>query len=193
MKGRASSSEISRRISQEKHDPKFCNHARSPVTIMNSITLLPDTYSCPPHISSHEVCGEGSEDEDTIPNFTISDNLGSTESAQELRHLIDAMKIEFLRLRNSKLQAEDRAARLQTNLIFQQRQMEKSSMALRAENEHLKAVANARDKNLEQAMKTINQLEDEIRILKGKKERRKKNDRDRVGPHEKSLKRNTSD
>ncbi len=175
-----------------ENDPTFRN-TRSPETIMNSITLLPDTHHCPPHILPHEVCGDGSEDEDTIPNFSISENLGSTEFAQELRHLIDAMKIEFLRLRNSKLQAEDRAARLQTNLIFQRQQMEKSSMALRAENEHLKAIANERDKDLEQAMKTILQLEDEIRILKGKKERRKKKDRDRVGPHEKSLKRNTSD
>ena len=151
---------------------------------MNSITLLPDTHHCLPHTSSHEVYSEGSEDEDTIPNFTISDTLGSTESAQELRHLIDALKIEFLRLRNSKLQAEDRSARLQTKLIYQQRQMEKSSMALCAENEHLKAVANTRDQDLEQAMKTIHQLEDEVRILKGKKERRKKNACDRVGPHE---------
>ncbi len=141
---------------------------------MNSIAVLPNTHQCLPPISSHEVCGEGSEDEDAIPNFTISDTLGSTESAQELRHLIDALKIEFLRLRNSKLQAEDRAARLQTNLIYQQRQMEKSSMELRAENLHLKAVANARDRDLEQAMKTIHQLEDEVRILKGKKRETKK-------------------
>ena len=50
---------------------------------------------------------------------------------------------------------------------------------LRTENEHLKAVANAKDKKLEQAMKTIHQLENEIQTLKIIKERRKKHDRDR--------------
>ncbi len=170
-------------VSLSKGIPQKSNGDRQVVKICNQI--LPDTkqqqhhYYSSSHISTVDAYEEVIGDHNTIPDFTLSDNLESTESAQELRHLIDAMKSEFLRLRNSKLQAEDRADRLQTDLIQQQQKSEKLSEVLRTENEHLKAVANAKDKKLEQAMKTIHQLENEIQTLKIIKERRKKHDRDR--------------
>ena len=173
-------------VSLSKGIPQKSNGDRQVVKICNQI--LPDTkqqqqqhhyYSS--HISTVDAFEQGNGDHNTMPDFTLSDNLESTESAQELRHLIDAMKSEFLRLRNSKLHAEDRADRLQTDLIQQQQKSEKLSEVLRTENEHLKAVANSKDKKLEQAMKTIHQLENEIQTLKIIKERRKKHDRDRGG------------
>lgn len=172
---RVSSTELSRGLLQKNEQKKNC---------------LPDTHYFPSHVSTDEGC-EASEDTTTAPNFTISDNLGSTESAQELRHLIDAMKVEFTRLRNSKQQAEDKAMRLQTELLLQRKKNEELSVLLYAENEHLKAVANTKDKKLEQAVETIHQLENEIQSLKGKKERRKKHTRDRVGSHEKASKNST--
>lgn len=47
------------------------------------------------------------------------------------------------------------------------------SVLLFAENEHLKVVVNAKDKKLEQALETINHLENKLQTLKGKREREK--------------------
>lgn len=105
---RVSSTEISRGLLRKNEEKKNC---------------LPETRCYPSHYSTDEVCK--ASDDTSAPNFTISENLSSTESAQELRHLIDAMKIEFMRLRNSKQQAEDKAVRLQNDLLLQQKRTRK--------------------------------------------------------------------
>ncbi|KAL3770756.1 hypothetical protein ACHAWU_009663 [Discostella pseudostelligera] len=177
-------------MSQQKKDRKTRNTSATTVVTSFNSPPPPPFQQPSPNINDSRVISK-CESDDTIPNFTLSDNLESTESAQELRHLIDAMKIEFLRLRNAKIQAEDRAVRLQSDLILQQQKSEKMAVLLHTENEHLKAVAKASDKKLEQAMKTIHELHNEIRLLKGKKERRESYDKDRVsGSHEKVAKNN---
>ncbi|KAL7434395.1 hypothetical protein ACHAXH_005154 [Discostella pseudostelligera] len=174
-------------LMSQKKDRKTRNTSATTVVTSFNPPHPPPPFQRSPNNNDSRVISK-SESDDTIPNFTLSDNLESTESAQELRNLIDAMKIEFLRLRSAKVQAEDRAVRLQSDLILQQQKSEKMSVLLHTENEHLKAVAKASDKKLEKAMKTIHELHNEIRLLKGKKERRKSYDKDRVGSPEKVAK-----
>jgi hypothetical protein len=72
------------------------------------------------------------------PNFTVSDILNANASAEELRILIVAMETEFRSLRFSKLRAEAKAAKLETDLIVQRQELKNSFALLSEENELLK-------------------------------------------------------
>jgi len=101
------------------------------------------------------------------PIFTISNNLESSESAEELRRLIEAMQNEFQRLRSSKIHAEAQAEKLQTDLKIQQQEMEKHFESLSMENQRLKNDANETKIKMGRIMGKVNQLESENRMLKG--------------------------
>lgn len=162
LKGQAAP-EISRRPPKQTKEKTICSSSAAAMhPIIESSTLHPT------HQSTHDA-DDISPCDDGIPDFTISENLESTESAQELRRLLEALKTEFLRLRDSKMQAEDRALRLQTELILQQQKIERIYESVYTQNEQLKNAANASQIKLEHAMDTINRLENEICFLKGKK------------------------
>jgi len=72
------------------------------------------------------------------PNLTVSDILNANASAEELRILIVAMETEFRNLRFSKLRAEAKAAKLETDLVVQRQELENSFALLSEENELLK-------------------------------------------------------
>lgn len=125
-------------------------------------------------ISSPPENGLSSVDEQ-IPNFTISPNLGSSETAEELRQLIEAMQTEFSRLRFSKVQAEAKAEKLQTDLSIQQQEMETHFESLSMENERLKSNAHKSQLKIGSIIEKVNSLEDENRMLRGKYSKLKKN------------------
>jgi DNA repair exonuclease SbcCD ATPase subunit len=91
------------------------------------------------------------------PHFTLDGALGSSESAEELRRLIESMETEFRRLRQSKLQAEDKAAKLATELNIQQQMMEKRFESLYMENEQLKSALSVSLTKLACVMEKLNQ------------------------------------
>ncbi|KAL9180627.1 hypothetical protein ACHAXT_011080 [Thalassiosira profunda] len=57
-----------------------------------------------------------------MSGFTLSNNLQSSESAEELQKLIRDMQSEFQRLRWSKVKAEARAEKLEHSLAVEQKQ-----------------------------------------------------------------------
>lgn len=91
------------------------------------------------------------------PNFTLDGALGSSESAEELRRLIEAMETEFLTLRQSKLQAEAKAAKIVTDLNIQQQMMEKRFESLCMENVQLKSALSVSQTKLACVMEKLNQ------------------------------------
>ena len=91
------------------------------------------------------------------PHFTLDGALGSSESAEELRRLIESMETEFRRLRQSKLQAEAKAAKLATELNIQQQMMEKRFESLYMENEQLKSALSVSLTELACVMEKLNQ------------------------------------
>mmetsp|Transcript_20369 Transcript_20369/g.35015 ORF Transcript_20369/g.35015 Transcript_20369/m.35015 type:complete len:275 (+) Transcript_20369:139-963(+) len=109
----------------------------------------------------------GTPPNEDIPVFSISNNLESSESAEELRQLIEAMQNEFQRLRTSKMNAEARAEKLQTDLSIQQQQMESHFESLSIENERLKREANEHSIQLDHTKEKVTQLENENRLLRG--------------------------
>jgi len=107
---------------------------------------------------------------DEIPNLTIRNNIESSETAEELRQLIEAMHTEFQRLRSSKIQAEVKAEQLQTDLSIQQQDGDMIRTAfesLSRENELLKSNANKSQMKLVSVIGKVNQVEDENRMLRG--------------------------
>jgi len=115
--------------------------------------LIPEWHNfAAPHNSSPgggSSSNNNNNNSDTIPTFSIGNNLSSSESAEELRHLIAAMQNEFQRLRSSKIQAEAKAEKLQTDLSIQQQEMEQHFENLSMENERLKSISNEHQVNLE--------------------------------------------
>ena len=91
------------------------------------------------------------------PNFTFDGTLGSSESAEELRRLIEAMETEFRRLRQSKLQAEAKATKLETELFIQQQMMKRGFESLNVENEQLKSALSVSQTKLACVMEKLNQ------------------------------------
>ena len=91
------------------------------------------------------------------PHFTLNGALGSSESAEELRRLIESMETEFRRLRQSKLQAEAKAAKLVTELNIQQQMTEKRFESLYMENEQLKSALSVSLTKLACVMEKLNQ------------------------------------
>jgi len=118
--------------------------------------------------SSSAVGGSStSSSDDGTPTFSIGNGLQSTESAEELRQLIEAMHTEFQRLRSSKLQAEARAEKLRTDLTLQRQEMEDHFESLAKENERLRGDANGARIELSRLAGEVVLLEDENGYLRG--------------------------
>mmetsp|Transcript_8771 Transcript_8771/g.15853 ORF Transcript_8771/g.15853 Transcript_8771/m.15853 type:complete len:628 (-) Transcript_8771:117-2000(-) len=124
--------------------------------------LIPEWHNFAPHISSPgggSSSSNNNNNSDTIPTFSIGNTLSSSESAEELRHLIAAMQNEFQRLRSSKIQAEAKAEKLQTDLSIQRQEMEQHFENLSMENERLKSISNEHRANLENLSSENERLE----------------------------------
>lgn len=110
-----------------------------------------------------------SDDSGEIPTFAIGNSLESSESAEELQQLIEAMQTEFQRLRFSKLQAEAKAEKLQTDLTNQQQEMERQFESLSTDNERLKTDATESKIKLGRVVGKAKKLEaenDKLRMAK---------------------------
>jgi uncharacterized protein (DUF3084 family) len=108
----------------------------------------------------------GSANDDELSTFSISSNLQSSESAEELRQLIEAMQNQFKRLHSAKLHAEAKAEKLQTDLCVQQQEMEKHFESLSMENERLKSEANESDIKIGRLLGKVKQLDSDNKTLK---------------------------